>query len=249
MAYKSILTIVTQAEGASRADRRRRRSGPASGCPSRRAVPRRRPQPGRLLLRRCGADGPGFLQDTIDQAREQAKAAERCSATAISRAEDIRWAIDTEWLRWARVGQRVGRLHVSPIWWCCRAPTARRGLSTLTAIIESALFDGRRARLAFPNRQTCDSRQACRHRLEQSTEALRAIRAALPILKAAAAVNVAVIDPPAHGAGTLRPRRNAVADPRTSRRQDRGFRPGPRTLPRVAENLAATSRISAPTWW
>lgn len=73
--------------------------------------------------------------------------------------------------------------------------------STHEAILEAALFEGHapiivvpdEAKPAYPPERVIIA-------WNESPEALNAVRAALPLLKAAKTVNIAVIDPPSHGA-------------------------------------------------
>jgi nucleotide-binding universal stress UspA family protein len=69
------------------------------------------------------------------------------------------------------------------------------------AIVEAALFSTRTPVVILP--PAADNAPAARNIVvawNQSAEALAAIRAALPLLKAADSVNVAIIDPPTHDA-------------------------------------------------
>lgn len=67
------------------------------------------------------------------------------------------------------------------------------------AIVESALFDARIPVLVIPDEgEIPDTIDRVVVGWNESPEALNAIRAALPILKSAAVVNIAIIDPPTH---------------------------------------------------
>lgn len=68
------------------------------------------------------------------------------------------------------------------------------------AAVEAAMFDGRAPLLVLP--EGADSNKIGQRIVvawNQSPEALSAVRAAMPLLKAADMVNIAIIDPPQHG--------------------------------------------------
>lgn len=68
------------------------------------------------------------------------------------------------------------------------------------AIIESAMFDGNAPVLVLPDDTAlteCPGNVVIAW--NESPEALRAVRAALPFLKAAESISIAIIDPPQHG--------------------------------------------------
>ena len=65
------------------------------------------------------------------------------------------------------------------------------------AVIEAAMFDGHVPIIVMPEDTTFGDRIVVAW--NQSDEAMRAIRAALPLLQAADLVNIAIISPPPHG--------------------------------------------------
>lgn len=73
--------------------------------------------------------------------------------------------------------------------------------SEAEAVVEAALFEGHAAVLVLPD--TGAASAAAPRRIviawNQSAEAMASVRRALPILKQAETVNIAVIDPPQHG--------------------------------------------------
>ena len=70
----------------------------------------------------------------------------------------------------------------------------------LEPVVEGAMFDGNAPVVVLPDGCDCSARPG-RVVLgwNESAEALRAFKAALPLLQQADAVHVAVIDPPTHG--------------------------------------------------
>ncbi|NKB16310.1 MAG: universal stress protein, partial [Sphingomonadales bacterium] len=114
--------------------------------------------------------------------------------------EDIRWAIDTGIVQAGLVGERVGLLARFCDLVVLAKPAGKIHDLDAEGIIESALFDGHAPVLLLPADKAMKPRgKRVVVAWNQSDEAMRAIRAALPILKSAAMVDVAVVDPPTHG--------------------------------------------------
>ncbi len=147
----------------------------------------------------AGPISPVMVQETLDQAREEAKAVEAAVRQQLN-PEDIRWAIDTAIAQLGVIGPEVGRLARFADLVLVPQPYAKGNDPECEAILEAALFDGRTPVLVMP-RDRFDANYG-KHIVvawNQSDEAMVAIRAALPMLKAAARVDVAVVAPPAHG--------------------------------------------------
>ncbi|MCV2867648.1 universal stress protein [Defluviimonas sp. WL0002] len=138
-------------------------------------------------------------QETFEYARAEAadiEAAVRARMTS----EDVRWAIETVVTQIATLTEpvavqaRFSDLVVLP------KPYGGKDNHDLEAVLEAALFDGRSPVLVLP---ASGLKPSTPKRVviawNQSDEALIAIRAALPILKAASIVDITVIDPPSHG--------------------------------------------------
>lgn len=69
------------------------------------------------------------------------------------------------------------------------------------AIVEGALFGSRTPVLVLPEKHSGDVQPKCiAIAWNESHEALAAVRAAMPLLKKARSVDIAIIDPPSHGA-------------------------------------------------
>lgn len=138
-------------------------------------------------------------QETFEFARTEAAETEAAVRARLA-AEDIRWAVETVVTQIATLTEpvavqaRFSDLVVLP------KPYGGKDNHDLEAVLEAALFDGRSPVLVLPAtglEPAPPSRVAIAW--NQTDEALIAIRAALPILKAASLVNITIIDPPSHG--------------------------------------------------
>lgn len=235
MAFKSILTVVTHAADAAHqidaaVDLARREDAHLDVL----CLGIDRSQNGYYYIGSAPM-APVFLQDTIDQARDEAKAVEAAVRKHLT-AEDIRWAVDTGIAPVGAVSQRVGLLARFADLVVLPRPRGQGADFDAEGIIESALFDGHAPVLLIPAGHPLPYGKRIVVAWNQSTEALRAIRAALPILKAATAVDVAVIDPPSHG-----PERSDPGGMLSQFLARHGVKTEvsvlARTLPRIAENL------------
>lgn len=142
---------------------------------------------------------PMMVQETIDQARSEAKAVEAAVRQQLN-PEDIRWAIDTAIAQLGVIGPEIGRLARFADLVLVPQPYGKGSDPEGEAILEAALFDGRTPVLVMPpGRFDADYGKRITVAWNQSDEAMVAIRAALPMLKAAARVDVAVVAPPTHG--------------------------------------------------
>lgn len=199
MAIKSILTVVTDAASA------------ASQVEAAVALARR--EDAHLDVLCLGLDrlqtgyyyigaapiAPMMVQETLDQARAEAKAVEAAVRQQLN-PEDIRWAIDTAVAQLGAIGPEVGRLARFADLVQVAQPYGKGSSPESEAILEGALFEGRAPVLVMPpGRLDAEYGKRITVAWNQSNEAMVAIRAALPMLKAAARVDVAVVAPPAHG--------------------------------------------------
>ena len=196
MAYKSILTIVTDAE--------------AARAQIETAIALARREDAHLDVLCMGVDrtqtgyyyagATAFVQqETLDRAQEDAKAIETAIATRLA-AEDIRWSSETLVVQIGAIATVVGlRARFADLTVQGRPYGKGRG-QELEAVIESALFEGAVPVLIVPD--DFSGQIAARRVIvawNQSNEAMSAIRKALPLLKAADLVDITVIDPPTHG--------------------------------------------------
>ncbi|MCX8508445.1 MAG: universal stress protein [Rhodobacteraceae bacterium] len=142
---------------------------------------------------------PMMVQETLDQARTEAKAVEAAVRQQLL-PEDIRWAVDTAIAQLGVIGPEVGRLARFADLVLTPQPYGKNSDAEGETILEAALFDGRAPVLVMPpDRFDADYGKRIVIAWNQSDEAMVAIRAALPMLKAAARGDVAVVAPPAHG--------------------------------------------------
>jgi nucleotide-binding universal stress UspA family protein len=144
-----------------------------------------------------------IVQQTISRAHEAANALAQATEDAMT-GETARWSNSTGVAQLADVGRLVGA-HTR---FCDLAIMAKpygkdRGVE-LEALVEAALFDGRLPVLVVPEvikggPKILKKVNTVTLAWNESPEALAAVRAALPFLKEAERVRIAVIDPPAHG--------------------------------------------------
>jgi nucleotide-binding universal stress UspA family protein len=146
------------------------------------------------------AGAPAMIyQETLDQARAEAEALEAEVRKRLDR-EDIRWGVE------AGVVQLGGMAHLVAL----RArfadlviqpkPYGEGAGSAAEAVLEAALFEGQSPVLVVPDTGLGKSMgQRIVVAWNQGDEALSAVRRALPMLVAAEAVNIVIIDPPAQG--------------------------------------------------
>jgi nucleotide-binding universal stress UspA family protein len=199
MAYKSILTVITNAAA---------NAGQLDA-----AIALARREDAHLDVLCLGIDhsqtgyyyigaaplAPVILQETLDQAQNEARAAETAVRQRLQ-AEDIRWAIDTAISQVGALGPEVGRLARFADLVLVPQPLEKGAVAEQEQILEAGLFDGRAPVLTLPS-SVRDAAYGSRIAIawNQSDEAMAAVRAALPMLKAANYVDVAVIAPPSHG--------------------------------------------------
>lgn len=196
MAYKSILTIVTDPKTAAA----------QLDC----AVALARREDAHLDVLCMGVDrtqtgyyyagATAFIQqETMDRAEADAKAAAAHVNDRLA-AEDIRWAAETVVVQLGAISTIVGlRARFADLVVMARPYGKGRGQEA-EAVVEAAMFEGQVPVLIVPDTQPANLKM---RRVvvawNQSTEALSAIRKALPVLKAADMVDITIIDPPAHG--------------------------------------------------
>lgn len=140
-----------------------------------------------------------LTQEAYNQAREDVARVENTVRTRLS-GEDIRWGVDTAVVQVGALSGPVGMLARFSDLVVLDRPYGEGKSYTSEAILEASLFEGGAPVLVLPGKQR-DAEFGKRVVLawNQSNESLHAARAALPILKAASAVNITIIDPPTHG--------------------------------------------------
>jgi len=196
MAYKSLLTILTTADD------------PVATLDAAVALARR--EEAHLDVFCLGIDrtqtgyyyvgAMALIQvETIERAQEEAKALAETARGHLA-AEDVRWAVEAAVAQVGGLSALVGlRARFADLVILPRPYGEGRGVEA-EAVLESALFDGQAPVLVLP---PGSSAERIGRRVviawNQSAEALVAVRRALPILRAAERVNVAIVDPPRHG--------------------------------------------------
>lgn len=238
MAYKSILTIVTDAAAAARQ------------VDAAVAIARREDAHLDVLCIGIDRTQTGYYyagataiisQETFEQARNDAAEAEAAIRERLER-EDIRWAVDTSVAQVGALNGPVAMLARFADLVVLQKPYGTNGSQAAETILESALFDGRAPVLVLPE---SGAEAAFGKRIvlawNQSDEALVTVRAALPLLKAAAHVDITIIDPPTHG-----PERSDPGGMLSQLLVRHGVRAEvsvlARTLPRVSEVLSRHAR-------
>lgn len=199
MSYKTVLTVVTSADRADAAI-----AAAAQICAA---------QDAHLDILALGVDrtqvgysyvgsGAVVLQAALDRAEQDARDVEAaCKAALGAQDEALRWSMETAVAQLGGLTDLVAQrarfadLVVVP------RPYGNGQGAEAEAAVEAALFEGRAPVLVVPD--TGVGKATAPRRVvvawNQSAEAMTAVRRALPLLRAADTVNVAVIDPPTHG--------------------------------------------------
>lgn len=137
-----------------------------------------------------------LLDQTIQAAQEDA-AALGTAARNLLQQEDVRWSIEDGAAPMAGLSQLVAeRARYCDLLLALR-PTKRN--RDAESVIEAALFSGQIPVLLLPSAAPPQSWQHIVLGWDESNEALRAVRAALPLLQAAKSLSIAIIDPPTYG--------------------------------------------------
>ena len=199
MAYRSILTVVTDPT---------RTDAAIAGAASVAAT-----QDAHLDILALGVDrtqvgysyigsGAVVLQAAIDRAESDAKEVEAAARRALAAQQPtLRWTVEAAFTQLGALTDLVAqRARFADLVILPRPYGAAQGAEA-EAVVEAALFEGRAPVLVLPD--TGAGRAATPRRAviawNQSAEAMVAVRKALPLLKQADLVNIAVIDPPQHG--------------------------------------------------
>ncbi|MCC6305606.1 MAG: universal stress protein [Rhodobacteraceae bacterium] len=196
MAYKSLLTIVTSMD--------------VLAATLDAAVELARREEAHLDVFCLGIDRtqPGYYYvgamaliqvETLERAQEEARALADAARAQLA-AEDVRWGVEAAVAQFGGLSSLVGlRARFADLVILPRPYGEGRGIEA-EAVLESALFDGQAPVLVLP---PDGSLAGIGRRVvvawNQSSEALSAVRRALPLLRAAAHVSVAIVDPPRHG--------------------------------------------------
>ena len=140
-----------------------------------------------------------FQQEVIEKAKEEAVTAENYANDHLAN-EGIKFSVDKAVAQLAGLGRLVAHrarfndLVILPL------PYGKGCGQEQETIVESTLFEGQAPTLVVPpkSKANADAKRII-IAWNESSEAMAAVRAALPALIAADSVNIVVIDPPQHG--------------------------------------------------
>lgn len=232
MAYKTILTVLT---------------GPAQNAQLDAAIALARREDAHLDVFCLGVDHTqtGYyyagasayvFQEAIDRAMDAAAALEAQARDRLD-AEDIRWAVEAAVAQIGGVSSLIGmRARFADLVVQSR-PYGKGATPDAEAVVEAALFEGCSPVLIVP--ETGLGEDFDRRVLvgwNQSTEALTAVRKALPFLVRAEAVEIAVVDPSPSGPERSDPG-GALCQMLTRHGARAEIAVLARTLPRISEVL------------
>ncbi|MDZ4096086.1 MAG: universal stress protein [Paracoccaceae bacterium] len=147
--------------------------------------------------------GAVLLQVAMERAEADAKELEAAVRTALeAQPAALRWSVEGAVAQLGGLADLVAlRSRFSDLVVLARPYGAGQGAEA-EAVVEATLFEGGAPVLILPETGGFAAKTPARVVIgwNQSREAMVAVRRALPFLKHAANVNIAVIDPPAHGA-------------------------------------------------
>jgi nucleotide-binding universal stress UspA family protein len=175
--------------------------------------------------------------DLIEAARKDALAAEAAVRDRLA-AEDVRWGVDALVVQPGTLGTVIGQRTRFADLVVLTQPYGPNGGDDLVAVTEAAMFEGRAPILVIP---TGGLAPGFSDRIvlawNESDEALHAARAALPLLKAAHLVDIAVVDPRQTG-----PERSDPGGPLSEMLARHGVKAEvsvlAKTMPKVSEIIA-----------
>ncbi|MGY3439252.1 MULTISPECIES: universal stress protein [unclassified Marinovum] len=152
----------------------------------------------------AGADAV-ILQEAIGRASQEAAALEKSARERLGRT-DLLWSCEAAIAQFGDLGRHVAaHARFSDLVILPRPYGENRG-AELEAVLEGALYEGQVPVLVVPDgTMPQGAPQHVAIAWNESNEALRTVRAALPLLKTAKRVSVVVIDPPVHGPGRSDP--------------------------------------------
>lgn len=196
MAYKTILTIITDADLAK------------SALESAIALSGREDAHLDVLCLGVDRTQTGYYyagtnamiqQETLERAQKEAAEIETAAKQRLS-AEGIKWSCEAAVAQIAGLSHLVAqRARFSDLVVMPKPYGESRAIED-EAAVEAAMFDGKAPVLVMPEgADSADIGKRVVIAWNQSAEALAAIRTALPVLQAAESVNIAIIDPPQHG--------------------------------------------------
>ncbi|MEY8802526.1 universal stress protein [Leisingera sp. XS_AS12] len=195
MAYKSVLTVLSAAESASAPLAQTAALADAFGGHAEAlCLGVDRTQTGYYY---AGANAL-VLQESLARASEEAKALEALAITTLEAAA-VPFSTDTGVAQMADLGRHVARRARFSDLVVLGQPYGEGKRAEAEPIVEAALFEGRAPVLVVPDAQASLRRPGTVVvAWNESLEAMTAVRHALPFLRQADLVRLAVIDPPQH---------------------------------------------------
>ena len=146
-----------------------------------------------------------LVQQALSRASDEAEAMAETARKALLNMDAL-WSVESSIAQIADIGRKVAArarfcdLAILP------KPYGEDAGFELETVVEGTLFEGQIPVLILPQAASpAPMPQRVVLGWNESSEALRAVRAALPVLRQASMVHVAVIDPPRHGAGRSDP--------------------------------------------
>lgn len=139
------------------------------------------------------------LQETLERATAEAEALAAAARTELGRTNAL-WGVDHGVAQLADIGRHVAsRARFADLVVLPQPYGAGKGVE-LEPVLEGALFEGQVPVVVVPDKvQPAAHPKRVVIGWNESNEALRALRSALPLLETADSVHVVVIDPPKHG--------------------------------------------------
>lgn len=139
------------------------------------------------------------LQETLERATDDAKALEEAVRVKMAKSQ-VRWSVEHGVSQLADIGRHVAaRARFTDLVVLPKPYGSNHGVE-LEPVIEGAMFEGQTPVLVVPDDVTpASAPKRIVIGWNESNEALRAVRAALPLLIEADVVHIVVIDPPQHG--------------------------------------------------
>ncbi len=144
------------------------------------------------------------MQETLARAQEEATAIED-TAKSLLKGNGVRWSTESGVAQIADLGRHVAaHARFADLVILPKPYGKDRDAVELEPTIEAAMFQGQAPVLMVPEASGATPNPVSTPKSvlvawNESPEALRAIRAALPFLQAAEVVHIVIIDPPAHG--------------------------------------------------
>lgn len=140
-----------------------------------------------------------LAQVSMDRAAEEAEKLDAAARVILNR-QDVRWAAEAAVAQFGSLGAIVATKARFADLVLLPHPYGKENAPEAEAVLESVLFDGAAPVLLLPSTLLSDTMgKRVVIAWNQGREAMAAVRRALPLLRQADLVNIAVIDPPNYG--------------------------------------------------